>query len=233
MSATTTETETSKAQTGSLAWSYEKLCEWTRKRGDDAQKRIMAHIRARTGKNLALPLFHRDPSITDDQKKALYKECIAALVNGNYTNLQGAVGHGDKTVEQSEVTSPPSVPAEIKRATQPAKAESPTTTARVVKPPPLNAPTVPPVVPEVKILDGLPPLDPVTNAMLGAMRPHIERIVDDRIKHGLGNGAFPTERVQELVDARVKLAGTITPEIVAALSSLLTAIQHSLNPQSK
>lgn len=235
----------------SLEWCFQQVADQLKKRGQSVQRTIMAHVRAKTGKNIPLPLLHRDPSFTDDFKKELYKECVAAMVTGNYTKLQGDIGQGDKQVIEQLPTDKPQkpavnvlveqalaasgwgppdkegnvYPAGTKRATQPTTtaAESPkmiptTGSADATLPEPVVA-----VKPQP-----LPTLSPMTALIFTELQPHIERLVDDRVAHGMSNGAFPVERVQELIDKRVRLAGTITPEIVAALQSLLSAIQNSL-----
>jgi len=235
-----------------LERAFHLMAEQINKRGQVVQRIVMAHVRAKTGKNLVLPLLHKDPAFTEDFKKALYLEITKAVVSGDYSKLAGDVAQGDKQMTAPVAERPDlshdadcayrlkgectcgkdqrtveAVELESKRATQPT-AEPPENTTRAVKP--AAVVTLPEPVLPVKRVE-LNPLDPISAAMLTAMAPHLERIIDERITHAMSNGAFPVERVKELVSGMLQQAVTpsqITPEILAALQSLLTAIQHSL-----
>src|SRR5688572_2321445 len=73
---------------------FQVLTENIQKHGAGAQKRIVAHIRAVTGKNLALPVFYNSAAIPEPDKRAIIKTCINALLKQDYSRLQGQVGNG-------------------------------------------------------------------------------------------------------------------------------------------
>src|SRR5262245_43891 len=78
---------------------FQLLANQLNKRGPSVQRTVMAHVRAVTGRNIPLPLLHKDESFTEQWKKQLYKLLVTAVVTGNYANLQGDIAQGDKVID--------------------------------------------------------------------------------------------------------------------------------------
>src|ERR1051325_2514375 len=65
-------------------------------------QRIQAHLRAVTGLNQPIPLFHANKSVADDAKLDVYKTLIRALATRNFGELRGQLGVGDKRIDPIE-----------------------------------------------------------------------------------------------------------------------------------
>jgi hypothetical protein len=202
---TTTETTTPQR-------AFEILCTQLSKKGADAQKKIMAHLRAVTGKPMALPVYHNDKTITDEDKLGLYKLCVKALLSNNYSELQGQVAQGDKSARVDPIEEAAAEKAKPEKKTpaqattpKPAKLES--TTAEILAPiqqtvNPSGTNTEQPG--DSKLLNALEEVITVIveQRILSVIDRTAERVaekLDERIKHALNNGSFPTDRVKQVV----------------------------------
>src|SRR5687768_10416733 len=81
---------------------FKVLCDIMLKRGPEAQKRVVAHNRAVTGRNANPANYHADTTISDEDKAALYILCGQALVKKDYSALQGQLATGDRRAEVAD-----------------------------------------------------------------------------------------------------------------------------------
>ena len=200
----------------------EKQYEWLnaaiKRVGNGAQMRVAAHLRSVTaGRHYLLPNYHADTLISNDDKSALYKQVFTALCADNgkpdWSKLEGQAGNGGKRVDPLEVAPvvlpanrPPVVDAEPVKAVEP----------RALKPAIAS-----PVGGDSEVADLLAKLlqGRVTAQANGVDAEAVEAIADkcarsavcealieadkgfaDKLKHHLGNGSFPTDRVKEIVE---------------------------------
>jgi hypothetical protein len=217
---------------------FNLVTNWSTKRSAHIQ--INQHVRAVSGKqNIAL--YHNDPSISEEDKIALYSDCYAALNKNDYSALKGQVrGKGDKRIDPIE------------------EAVAPATTPKPPQRTPDVAPSVPQVTREVKPraesddAEAAMQLAKLLRQMRGGGTAEVdedqvkaitdgivERIalfeteydngLADKVKKHVSNGCFPTERVKELViELTSKLAHRI--EFVTSTSEL-KSIDGLMHPQ--
>lgn len=202
---------------------FKELCAAIKTAGGDTHKRIAAHLRGKTGRFVALPVYHNDTSINQDAKVTLYTELLTAVKSKDFSRLSGTVGAGDKRAEE-EAT----IDGAKKSATRATTPEPPLESA--ANEPILASPRQP-----VKSEDET---DDIAQAILRAIQPRLKvpqatvdekqvraiagevaeelighlNIKDDEeilnlIKHAMGNGHFPTDRVKALIDE--KMAGLV------------------------
>lgn len=217
---------------------YKLLCEHLQKRGADAQRRIMAHLRAVVGRSTPLPNYHSDATVSVADKAKLYTECVKALAMKDYTALKGQVADGDKraepVIEPDEV-----IPLKKKRATQPTTTESPEevvidNTEEVNPSPSRRFSDIP--------SDGEDPSVMLTTAlrrlMHGSIQPaepkpaeldviQVREIAMDAIKHAMSNGEFPEHRVKALIDSAIEAVSIQRVFITAPTGTTIeTGRQH-------
>ena len=199
---------------------YEWLKSAVKKVGTEAQMRVAAHLRAVTnGSHYLLPNYHEDKLISDEDKSALYKLVFKALCADNgkpdWSQLDGQAGNGGKRVDPLDVqpvvlpaSRPPVVDAEpVKlveaRTLTPAIAspvggdsEVADLLAKLLKGrlAPENAPPVALDEATVETIADRCARSAVTEALLDA-----DNDFADKLKHHLGNGSFPTDRVRALI----------------------------------
>jgi hypothetical protein len=218
MTATTT-TDT-KAPAMTLERAFDHVCTWLKKRGPDAQKRVMAHLRAVTGRSRPLPGYHADQSIPEEEKKEQYRLILRAIIDNNYSILQGQQAQATPP-EVEKFENPKTAAVQKKRAAQGTTPEPPqeSTTRDSV-----NDPEV-----EVKSEEQ----DELTQLLLRRLQPHLkpsaapvdadqvreivrdhlkdvptgideQKVADialETVKHAMSNGEFPEDRVKKLIDA--------------------------------
>ncbi len=211
---------------------FEMLCEWMKKRGPESQLRVNAHVRAVMGRSMPVPVYHNDASIPEADKLALYKLCVGAVVQGDYSKLQGQSGVGDKAAAAAEpvaeeanklmhpitpkrrsLVTVPETPAEdISEHMKDNTAESDDPVAAALR---------------VIAASAKPKVDPVVNKRLDEYELNIRAInstitrldrqldelnipeeeeIKEVVTKCLNNGEFPVSRVQELIDASIKKA---------------------------
>ena len=66
----------------------------------EVQQRITAHVRAKSGHS-TLPSYHSNGA-SEDQKIELYKECLNAILQNDYSGLSGSIPTGQASSEQVE-----------------------------------------------------------------------------------------------------------------------------------
>jgi hypothetical protein len=186
--------------------------------GNEAPLRVATHLRTATnGRHYLLPNYHSDPLISNDDKSALYKLVFSALVaqkgKPDWSRLEGQSGNGIKRVDpidapalvapRSERLEPPvAPPAVAPRAVQPAAAKHDKSDGNSERE---LADAL------VKVLggrvNGAMDADAVeaiadkcarsvvTEALLDA-----DKEFEGKLKKYLGNGSFPTERIQQLIE---------------------------------
>jgi hypothetical protein len=227
-------TKTASPPQVSIDRGFELLCSWLQKRGPEAQKRIMAHVRAATGRATPLPTFHNDRTVDEATKRALYQDCVKALVEDDYKKLKGGIAAGDKRTD----------PLENKQAAQPTTTEPP---AESTTPTPMPQPRRQ-VKPVVESTTSDEPQDDLTALLLKRLSPHLKhqstpldedrvrelvadivgdkiasipksidelRVADialDTVKHALSNGEFPVDRVKGIIQET--LAGMVMRVVV-------------------
>lgn len=175
-----------------LERAYEILASQLKKK-PDGQKKIMAHLRSVTGKSIALPLYHNDQSIAEDTKKALYKLFVKALLNNDYSHLQGQ-GSGERVD-----------PVEAAQKIAAVQATTPTPPPESTGLAPLEAQTITPTPKPVNTKANSSNTDSgLINALLTALGPYIDEIVDRRIAARMSNGGFPEDRVRGVVNDVLK-----------------------------
>ena len=223
MSATTENPVQSTTQKG-----FDILVSLVNKGGSDVQRRVQAHIRATTGRNMALPMYHNDPAITETDKLALYRTCVRAIRDSDYSTLLGKVASGDKRAEveptpvaangDAEVTEDSVIDLPVKR--------------KVVPDPIVIMPVEPtndsdPVAAALRTLmaaTSKPRTDPELGKRLGFMESTLAGLetrltklnvpnneaIKKIIRECMGNGEFPVDRVEkiakEIADARFKVS---------------------------
>jgi cobaltochelatase CobS len=198
--------------------------------GSEAQSRVAAHIRAITnGKHMSLGVYHVSASIPMEEKFAEYERIWNALVTSvdgkpsvkpDWSKLQGSLGAGSKQAEEpaadlshslnraTRLNNLPKFSEEKKGATdisQPPR----TQTASPVAKRNLAPPTI-----EVKsdlasvlaraiqpLLDAQQSNDIDESKVRLLIADEISRLdLHAEIKKANSNGAFPTERVQKMID---------------------------------
>jgi len=188
--------------------------------GSEANLRVANHLYAVTnGRHRLLPNYHADELIPVETKSALYKHVFRACAgNGrtpNWAMLQGQAGNGSKRVDPLDVQPvvlPPSRPAVV--AVEPVKVVEPRTLTPAIASPvggdsevadllakllkgrlaPENAPPVTLDEATVETIADRCARSAVSEALLNA-----DNEFEDKLKHHLGNGSFPTDRVQALI----------------------------------
>ena len=227
----------------------EKQFEWLtsaiRKVGNEAQLRVATHLRAVTlGKHFLLPNYHSDPLISQDVKSALYKLVFSALCadkgKPDWSKLAGQAGNGSKRVDPIDVA------VEVK----PAVVEEPIQddwqpVARAVKPASAS-----PVGGDSEVADLLAKLLQGRVSAQGVDAEAVEAIADkcarsvvcealldadrefeDKLKKHLGNGSFPIERVQQLIEAALaNTARRVVLITAAGESTPITGLVHEEFP---
>src|SRR5436190_8539780 len=183
-------------------------------------QRIQAHLRAVTGLNQPIPLFHANKNVADDAKLDVYKTLIRALATINFGELRGQLGVGDKRVDPIEA-------AEKEKEATPAIPPSPQNADEGVS---TEAPAVKPrfEMPETGD-DELGVLARILLKRISPFLPKGEAVDADAVKriskevfdHAINNGGFPVDRVKQLVDEHlqgnavrvevVKLDGSVQP----------------------
>jgi len=209
---------------------FQILCEQLKKHGVDAQRRVMNHLQAVTGRTIPLPVYHSDSSIPDNQKLELYKLCVRAVMSKDYSILSGQVAPHDPTetpVEPENIvtTTPetvepvrrrrnkpvvPSTPAEDRseyiKDTEPSAEDDPiqaaikalTAAAAANSKPKLDVAAIRKIAHDVA--------QDVAHDWNSRLNIPDEDEIREIVSHALGNGAFPTARVQDIVDAAIKKA---------------------------
>ena len=202
---------------------YEWLTSAIKRVGGDASLRVATHLRTVTNaRHYLLPNYHTDPLIRNEDKSALYKLVFNALVaqkgKPDWSKLAGQPGIGSKRVDPIEVQ--PAFPAVTRPA--PSTAQDEEIDAQPTVEP--NAAQSAAVIHnksngdhERELADAL--VKVLGGRVTGAMDANaVEAIADkcarsivtealidadrefaDKLKEHLGNGAFPTERVQQLI----------------------------------
>ena len=89
------------------------------------QMKVTAHIRAKTGHN-TLPSYHGNGANPED-KKELYKECIYALMTGDFDKLQGQVATSQAASSEPE---PEPAPVSVKEVLKKMRTKEPAPTPR-------------------------------------------------------------------------------------------------------
>ena len=172
---------------------YSTLCKLLNKEPRDAQRKVVDHIRAVTGKPMiSLPVYHQSDASEPDKLK-MYQECGLAVLTKNYNNLR-------------KETPAPVIEVAAKR----------------VDPLDEAIPERPVVAPVLPVVAPLPPESPAPrfeteahksqpDSLSAAIEALMEKAIakydagfHDRVKAALGNGSFPTERINELVDKAVQ-----------------------------
>jgi cobaltochelatase CobS len=204
----------------------DKQFEWLnsaiRRVGNEAQMRVANHLRSVTkGRHFLLPNYHADPLVTLSDKSNLYKRVFNALcaLNGkpDWSLLEGQPGQSSPRVDPIEAQ-----PAELPASRPPVVDEAP---VKVVQPRTLPPATVSASPKHDELADALAKLlqGRVTAPASGLDEEAVEAIADKcarsavtealveadrgfegKLKQHLGNGSFPTERVQQLIDAALE-----------------------------
>ncbi len=194
-----------------LAKQFEWLTSAMKKVGSEAQLRVANHLYAVTnGRHRLLPNYHNDPLIGSDVKTALYKHVFRACAgNGktpNWSMLQGQAGNGSKRVDPIDVAIEPVIEAVkvVEAGTLKPVTASPIggdsevadLLAKLLKGrlAPENAPPVALDEERVETIADRCARSAVTEALLDA-----DKEFEGKLKHHLGNGSFPTDRVQALI----------------------------------
>jgi hypothetical protein len=199
---------------------YEWLTSAIKRVGGDASLRVATHLRTVTnGRHYLLPNYHADTFIGNEEKSALYKLVFNALVaqkgKPDWSKLNGQSGNGSKRVDPIEVQAESQ--AVLMPAPSVAQAAQPTVKSSAVQPAPAihnqsNGDHERELADAlVKVLGGrvAGAMDAdaveaiadkcarlvVTEALLDA-----DREFAGKLKKHLGNGAFPAERVKQLID---------------------------------
>src|SRR2546429_625072 len=82
-------------------------------------QRIQAHLRAVTGLNQPIPLFHTNKSVAEDAKLDVYVTLIRSLAMRSFVELRGQLGVGDKRIDPIEAAQ------STKEEATPSREESP------------------------------------------------------------------------------------------------------------
>lgn len=188
--------------------------------GPDGQKRIAAHIRSVTGRPMALPVYHNDPAINDADKLRCYSICVRAIMEKNWSLLQGQVANGERRVDPAEEAASPAAspaPAPVVERNTPVKHEAP-------------APAAAPPTPKVVLVDDASRMSPVARAILDEISPFLpkgqavdedavnriaeaklkangeefKKLCEEVFKHSMSNGGFPADRVGKLIHEKLK-----------------------------
>lgn len=204
--------------------SVEKQYEWLKsavqKVGTEAQMRVAAHLRAVTnGKHYLLPNYHEDKLISDEEKSALYKMVFNALIAANgkpdWNRLSGQAGNAGKRVDPLDVQ-----PVVLPASRPPVMDVEP---VKVAEPRTLTPANASPVGGDSEVADLLAKLlrgrlAPENASHVPLDEAAVETIADKcarsavsealleadkefagKLKHHLGNGSFPTDRVRTLI----------------------------------
>lgn len=190
----------------------------------EIQQRINAHVKAVAGCTL-LAQYHTSKA-TDAEKTSVYQTCLRALTNGcDWSKLQGQdmIGKGDKRADPLAVV-PAASPTSLPAASPAIRiADIPPFEPRAVTPAPapvaaLDRSRMSPIA--LSIYTELEPFLPKPEASASpvdedAVRALVtEGLIDlpDKVKatvdKHLGNGGFPAERVQKLIDEALAGLGT-------------------------
>jgi hypothetical protein len=186
---------------------FKTLTSLLRSKGPDVQKRIMAHVRAVSGK-ATLPNYHGDETISAADKFNTYRECAAAILSGNYDTLQGEVAQGAKRVDPLDEVPPqsPAVPPVVPTlAPPPARAEKPAAVVAGPEADDLRAALIRAIAPHLMAQPAEAKLDEkrvgeIAAEMVGNAIQSFEDGFKERLEKALSNGSFPTERVKALID---------------------------------
>ena len=171
--------------------------------GDEAQKRVANHLRASTGgKYYLLANLHHAADITSDTKRAIYSEVFKACQGGNWALLKGHSGNGAKRVDPVDYAPAPVTPEPVPQP-KPVEQEKPV----AVEEEPVEAkPRATVAASEEKLLATLRELVGGRPAALDEGRVDdiasavIDREFKAHLEHHIGNGSFPVNRVQDLID---------------------------------
>ncbi len=191
-------------------------------KGDDVPKKIAAHLRATTGRVMSLAIYNNDPAVPDADKSKLYRECLAAI-SGDLSKLKGDVGKGDKRVEpdplETSVVAPPEPVAAKRPAPEPVAPIDPDSDDAVEQAlkllasrsskPKVDESAVRRIVDDV-VADALTKVNDAFEAVSKRLdsTPKSSGVDEAQvlsiIKRAMGNGEFPTTRVESIVDDRIK-----------------------------
>lgn len=205
------------------ALGVERQFEWLtaaiKKVGHEAQMRVASHLRTVTdGRHYLLPNYHGDKLISNEVKAELYKRVFKALCadsgKPDWSQLAGQAGNGSQRVDPIE-----SSPVVLPVSRQPIVDVEPT---RVVEPGTLKPATASAAGGDSEVADLLAKLlqGRVTAQTTGVDEAAVEIIADKcarsavtealiaadrefegKLKKHLGNGSFPTDRVQQMIEA--------------------------------
>ncbi len=201
---------------------FEWLTSAVRRVGNEAQMRVANHLRAVTnGRHFLLPNYHTDPLISDADKSALYKRVFNALcaLNGkpDWSLLQGQPGNGHPRVDPIDA-----------QMIQPLREQPEPSAEEDSKPAPVNGGLRRQIMPD-DVPKPTPPPAPdsskvdLAKVIADAMRGHLQLKADasdldddkvrqiveeqlakfdigEQVKRANMNGAFPTDRVQKLIN---------------------------------
>jgi cobaltochelatase CobS len=222
---------------------FDELCKLTREVGGDTHKKIAAHLRAVTGKAIALAVYHHDRSITDGDKVKLYNECIAAIKAKDFSGLAGKIGAGDKRAEEEKEKAAPSTTEEPPETTSEETVAPP---ARGVKPvivadegaDELAQAIIRTIAPHLKAKSQVdePAVRKIASEVAEELISHLNIKDDDDIlgiiRHAMGNGEFPEERVKdifkEMASGIVHRIEFVTPK---GETKLIDGLVHPQVPQ--
>ncbi len=170
---------------------FEILAAQMNKGGPEIQKRINAHIRTVSGK-MMIAVYHQDKSIPDVEKVEAYRVCVKAILNKDWSLLQGAVGKGDKRIDPLDIEEAPVTQATT--PTPPAVADT-TTTEQAIPAPvkevkrerkPVYKPApaeqrgtgveLPPARPE--ITEDAEPQDELARAIFRRLKPYLNKVAE-------------------------------------------------------
>ena len=195
-----------------LEQAFKVVVDWTSRRGAHIQ--INQHIMGVSG-NRHIALYHNDDSIKEADKRAVYKECFAALSTQDYSKLKGqANAKGDKRIDPIEAVTPATTP-------RPPQAETPdepqiVQPRREVKQAESESDTAMELARLLRQLKGgSSEVDPakveaIVNERIALFESEFDEGFGEKVKKHVNNGSFPTDKVKELiVEMMSKLAHRI------------------------
>lgn len=207
--------------------------------GQEAHRRINAHLRVSLGRPVSLGVYHIDAGISDTDKFATYKLCFNSIAMRDYAKLQGQQGAGDKRIDPLAETPEPEKPSRPVAQPEP-EPEKPnmTLTPRSIKPAEATAAPsadeltqaiIRHIAPHLTAKAGVDPkeVEGIARSVLAEWGVEFETGLHDRIKKAVGNGAFPEDRVKKLLDeytaGMVKRIELVTP---AGETKAITGLVH-------
>jgi hypothetical protein len=203
---------------------FEWLTSAIQRVGNEAPMRVATHLRAVTnGRHFLLPNYHADPLISHEDKSALYKLVFNALVaqkgKPDWSKLAGQSGNGSKRVDPIDVQLTPPVAS---RPASPLVEDDEPVEQPAVRPP--AARPVPTLGNsngdnERELADALARVlggrvkgavdadaveaiaDKCARSVVSEALLNADREFGEKLQQHLGNGSFPTERIQQLIEA--------------------------------